>query len=412
VVKDVDVMPVEELVVWSGMAGAILMLCLVAVADLLVQRSVAAVRGLMFILMMGGASVWASGLPQILMPGLDPLADLVLKASFGPLAGALALNYLGVWLGAGQDEPKTRRILLFFTLLCGFVGLALACVAMFSKVWAPAHILGVSTFCYLGSVVVALLVSLRVANLGDRLARWMTLACVWLILMVIGLSAKMMGIAGLGIKVWAVTAFATELYFLIVIALTILRTREVRRLRLLAQGLAPQELNVQIPQGAQLIPKVADAMWRAERLERDCVVAAIVVRNLYDVGEDLGHGEENQVLAVLAARIRRHVGFRNVVGLYHPRCFVVAVSSGQDPRRGKLLAESLLKSLRERVRIGPPDRRFDFWPEVGMGVVELKKHPLEALGAINRAEQLALEDLDVGDLLSRPLALDSIPMVR
>jgi GGDEF domain-containing protein len=384
----------------------------VAVADLLVQRSVAAVRGLMFILMMGGASVWASGLPQILMPGLDPVVDLALKASFGPLAGALALNYLGVWLGAGQDEPKTRRILVFFTLLSGFVGVTLAFVAAFSKVWAPAHILGVSTFSYLGSVVVALLVSLRVANLGDRLARWMTLACVWLILMVIGLSAKMMGIAGLGIKVWAATAFATALYFLIVIALTILRTREVRRLRLLAQGLAPQELNVQIPQGAQLIPKVADAMWRAERLERDCVVAAIVVRNLYDVGEDLGHGEENQVLAVLAARIRRHVGFRNVVGLYHPRCFVVAVSSGQDPRRGKLLAESLLKSLRERVRIGPPDRRFDFWPEVGMGVVELKKHPLEALGAINRAEQLALEDLDVGDLLSRPLALDSIPMVR
>ena len=240
----------------------------------------------------------------------------------------------------------------------------------------------------------------------------MSLACLWLIVMVAGLSAKMMGIAGLGIKAWALTAFATVLYFLIVIALTILRTREIRRLRQLALGVAPQELNIQIPQGAQLIPKVADAMWRAERLERDCVVAAIVVRNLYDVGEDLGHGEENQVLAVLAARIRRHVGFRNVVGLYHPRCFVMAVSSSQDPRRGELLVESLLKSVRERVRIGPPDRRFDFWPEVGMGVVELRKHPLEALAAINRAEQLALEDLDVGDLLSRPLSLDSIPVVR
>ncbi|MEZ5706062.1 MAG: GGDEF domain-containing protein [Burkholderiaceae bacterium] len=405
-------MSVAELVVWSGMAGAILMLCLVAVADLLVQRSVAAVRGLLFILMMGGASVWASGLPHVLMPVLDARADLVVKASFGPLAGALALNYLGVWLGAGRDEPVTRQVLLIFTLLSGAVAVVLAFIAMYSKVWAPAHILGVSSLSYLASVLVSLLVSLRGAKLGDHLARWMSLACLWLIVMVAGLSAKMMGIAGLGIKAWALTAFATVLYFLIVIASTILRTREIRRLRQLALGVAPQELNIQIPQGAQLIPKVADAMWRAERLERDCVVAAIVVRNLYDVGEDLGHGEENQVLAVLAARIRRHVGFRNVVGLYHPRCFVMAVSSSQDPRRGELLVESLLKSVRERVRIGPPDRRFDFWPEVGMGVVELRKHPLEALAAINRAEQLALEDLDVGDLLSRPLSLDSIPVVR
>ncbi|HEY9094688.1 MAG TPA: hypothetical protein VIN35_03015 [Hydrogenophaga sp.] len=405
-------MSVAELVVWSGMAGAILMLCVVAVADLLVQRSVAAVRGLLFILLMGGASVWASGLPHALMPVLDPRADLVIKASFGPLAGALALNYLGVWLGAGRDEPVTRQVLLIFTLLSGAVAVVLAFIAMYSTVWTPAHILGVSSLSYLGSVLVSLLVSLRGAKLGDHLARWMSLACLWLIVMVAGLSAKMMGVAGLGIKTWALTAFATVLYFLIVIALTILRTREIRRLRQLALGVAPQELNIQIPQGAQLIPKVADAMWRAERLERDCVVAAIVVRNLYDVGEDLGHGEENQVLAVLAARIRRHVGFRNVVGLYHPRCFVMAVSSSQDPRRGELLVESLLKSVRERVRIGPPDRRFDFWPEVGMGVVELRKHPLEALAAINRAEQLALEDLDVGDLLSRPLSLDSIPVVR
>ena len=410
--EDVGVMSVAELVVWSGMAGAILMLCLVAVADLLVQRSVAAVRGLLFILLMGGASVWASGLPQALMPLLDPTADLVLKASFGPLAGALALNYLGIWLGAGRDEPVTRQVLLFFTLLSGALAIVLAFVAMNSKVWAPAHILGVSSLSYLGSVFVSLLVSLRGAKMGDHLARWMSLACLSLIVMVTGLSAKMMGVEGLGIKTWALTAFATILYFLIVIALTILRTREIRRLRQLAQGVAPQELNIQIPQGAQLIPKVADAMWRAERLERDCVVAAIVVRNLYDVGEDLGHGEENQVLAVLAARIRRHVGFRNVVGLYHPRCFVMAVSSSQDPRRGELLVESLLKSVRERVRIGPPDRRFDFWPDVGMGVVELRKQPLEALAAINRAEQLALEDLDVGDLLSRPLSLDSIPVVR
>lgn len=405
-------MSVGELVVWSGMAGAILMLCLVAAADLLVQRTVAAVRGLAFILMMGGASVWASGLPQALMPWMDPTTDLVLKASFGPLAGALALSYLGIWLGSGRDEPLINWLLLTGTVAGILVAVGLAFTVVLSDRWSPFHILVVSSASFLISVLAAMLASVRGAMLGDRLARWMALACGWLVLMVAGLNAKQLAVPGLDLFAWVVTAFATASYFLIVIALTIQRTREVKRLRMLAKGLSPQDLNIQMPQGAQLIPRVADAMWRSERLERDCVVAAIVVRNLYEVGQDLGHGEESQILAVLAARIRRQVGFRNVVGLYHPRCFVLAVSSGQDPRRGELLVDLLLKSIRERVRVGVPERRFDFWPEVGIGVVDLKNTPLEALAAINKAEQLALEDLDVGDLLSRPLALDSLPMAR
>jgi GGDEF domain-containing protein len=407
-----ETMSVNELVVWSGMAGAILMLVLVAAADLVVQRSLAAARGLAFIVMMGGASVWASGLLQTLMPGLDATTNLVLQASFGPLAGALALNYLGVWLGEGRDESMTRWVLLVCTLVGVTVALTLAYLTVFSALLTPNQTLVISSTSYVGSVIVALLISLRGANLGDRLARWMAVACCWLIVMVTGLSAKMLAVPGLGLKTWALTALATVLYFLIVIALTILRTREVRRLRLLAKGLEQPDVNIQMPQGAHLIPKVADAIWRSDRLERDCVVAAVVVRNLYETGEELGHGVESQILAVLAARIRRQVGFRNVVGLYHPRCFVMAVSSGQDPRRGVLVVDVLLKSVKDPIRVGPPERRFDFWPDVGVGVVDLRKTHLEPLAAINRAEQLALEDLDMGDLLSRPLALDSLPMAH
>lgn len=121
------------------------------------------------------------------------------------------------------------------------------------------------------------------------------------------------------------------------------------------------------------------------------MVAALVVRNLYELGEQAGQGFEARILAVLAARVRRQVGFRNVVGLYHPRCFVLAVSSGQDPRRGELLVETLLQSLCERVSVGSTDQHFDFWPLVGVGVVDVTHSPMDALAAIDRAEQLALD---------------------
>ena len=399
-----------ELVVWAGMTGAIALLCLVAIADCLAQRTLAAARGLAFLVTMGGSAVVLSGLVEQMMPGLDPAATLPLRAAIGPFSGALALTYLGVWLGAGQDEPLTRWIVLIASLILVVVGCALA---VFGGRAGETVTMTASALLTLSMVPVALFVSARGAWLGDALARWMVVACASLGVSVAGLYARSLAVPGLGLPFWSATAFATVAYFLIVIALTIQRNREVRQLRRLANGLSTQSFDIAMPQGSQLLPKVAEAMWRSQRLERPCVVAAIAVRNLYELGDELGHGVEAQILAVLAARIRRHVGFRNVVGLYHPRCFVLAVSPGQDPRRGELLVETLLRSVRERVRVGPPGQRFDFWPSVGMGVVEATQSagqpPIDALSAINRAEQLALEDQVIDEMLSRPLDLDTLP---
>jgi GGDEF domain-containing protein len=399
-----------ELVVWAGMAGAIALLCLVAIADCFVQRSVSAARGLAFVLMTGGAALLLSGLPEQVFPSMDLAAILPLKVAIWPLSGALALNYLGVWLGSSQDDPLTR-----WTVFLGCAGLlvASAVLAMAAETLDPWTVLSWSNAVTMAMVLVALCVSARGAMMGDALARWMVVACAFLGLAVMGLYGKSLAIPGWGLLVWTGTAIATVAHFLIVIVLTIQRNREVRRLRQLAKGLVAQNLDIPIPQGSQLIPRVADAIWRSRRLERPCVVAAIAVRNLYELGDELGHTVEAQILAVLAARIRRHVGFRNVVGLYHPRCFVLAVSPGQDPHRGVLLVESLLRSIRERVRVGPPDHRFDFWPAVGMGVVDVvhsvKQSPMDALTAINRAEHLALEDQVLGDMMSRSLDFDTLP---
>ncbi|QCB48333.1 hypothetical protein [Hydrogenophaga sp. PAMC20947] len=384
-------MSVAELVVWAGMAGAVGVLCLVALGDWLVQRTADTARGLAFISMMGGASVLMSGLPEQVWPLLDPLALLSLKATLGPMSGALALGYLGAWLEAGRSETWIRRALWLgsFLLVLGSVGLAMAAVLTGGR--HAFQVLAVSGAMTLLMVVLALVVSVRGAMLGDRLARWMVVACACLGASVVGLYAKGLGVSGPGVFLWFCTALFSVAYFLIVIALTIQRNREVRRLRHLAAGLSAQDYAIPMPQGSLLIPRVAEAMWRSHRLERPCVVAALVVRNLYELGDQVEQGFEAQILAVLAARVRRHVGFRNVVGLYHPRCFILAVSSSQDPRRGELLVEALLQSVCERVRVGSTDQHFNFWPNVAVGVVDVTHSPVDALAAIDRAEQLALE---------------------
>jgi GGDEF domain-containing protein len=200
-----------------------------------------------------------------------------------------------------------------------------------------------------------------------------------------------MQVTGLGVPMWALTAACTVGYFLIVIALTLQRNRELRKLRRLARSPEHPGWGVDMPVGSQLIPHVDDALWRSARFGRDCVVAAISVSNLYELGEVAGPGVDQQILVALSARIRRIVGFRNVVGLYHPRCFILVVSAVQDPRRGQLLASTLLQVLRKAVTVGTEQNRHVFEPSIGIGLVRMVGANGDALGAINSAEQLAME---------------------
>jgi GGDEF domain-containing protein len=120
-------------------------------------------------------------------------------------------------------------------------------------------------------------------------------------------------------------------------------------------------------------------------------VVCLYLRNLYQLGDSAGHGVENQILAAMAARIRRAAGFRSVVGLYHPRCFVV-VTSSEDPSR--IVNTSV---VRLRALIAQPlsvvdryDARHDFIPHLGVGVVTVDPASADPLEALNEAERQAL----------------------
>ena len=377
-----------ELAIWSGMAGALFLLSIVAAADLVASRSVPAARGLAFIVLTGGSSTLLSGLPEMLIPALGAEVLLPLKASFGPLSGALALTYLGVWLGSAHDDQ-----LIDWIVSGGSVGLVLAAVilaaiALLGDVMEPVSVIAAAATVNAVSVLCAGIVAFRGATLGDKPARWMVVACVCLAGMVGGLYATAMHATGPGI--WVITAVCTIFHFLIVIALTLQRNRELRKLSREAKSLVQPPLGGDMALGSRLVPHVEDALWRSARFGRECVVAAISVPNLYELVQVAGAGVDQQILVALMARIRRIVGFRNVVGLYHPRCFILVVSAVQDPRRGELLATRLLSDLRKPVRVGEEQRPHLFQPSIGIGLIRIKGRDSDAMAAMNRAEQLAL----------------------
>ena len=379
-----------ETLVWSSMTGVLLTVAAVATVNMLVHRNKNAVRGWLSAVLTASACIILTCVPAAVWPSWRELHLLPLQAVLGPLCGALLLSYLGYWSGVGRDDR----------LVCWLMGPGAILVAIGAwglLLWTfmggtADRILPATFLVNSAAVLMGGLVAVRSVTLGDQLARWMVLACVSLAQMTAGLYAKVLALS-MPMGYWILTAVAAVVFFLAAAFLVHVRYLMARRLLRQALGHALPGDPVALPRGSQLVQQVDDAIWRSARMERPCVVAAIVLPNLYAHGQVAAAEAEADILLRLAARIRQVVGFRNVVGLLHQRCFVLAVSAVQDPQRGKLVSSRLLQELRMSVPLAADPLALPFQPDLGVGVVEVPSDArgVEALPVLNLAEQLALE---------------------
>ena len=386
--------PVEtsELMVWSCMLGGLLTLATVALADVLMNRSVASWRGLVFVLMLGSCAILMTSLPALWFPELPASVLLTLKASMGPLCGALSLIYLGLWLGAAAEDR-----IVYYSLAWGAT--VLVGTAVLLAFWAlnyegpnPGQVIQVAAGFSGGAMLLALGVSVRAHVLGDELARWMVVACFFLAGMILGLYTYTLHPSWFGWEGMALTAFCTVAHFLLATALAVRRNRQNRRLlRLagLAQGADPA---TGLPTGSVLLSKVDDTFWRAARQQGQCTVVCLHLHNLYELGESAGHRVDQQILTSITARIRRAVGFRCVVGLYHPRCFVVVISGIKHEELVERTVLRLRMVLSKPLSVVGLDEAFHtFMPRYGMGVVTVNAGSADPVAVVDEAERKSWE---------------------
>jgi GGDEF domain-containing protein len=381
-------MQANEMAIWSAMAGVLLTLAVVATMDVASRPTLASARLWVSLWLTGWICVLMTGLPEALWPSWRSIHWLPMKATLGPLCGVLAMTYLGHWSGLSREDRLVNWMMGpgAFVLLAGtFVLLGLVFFGASSG-----EVLPLTGALNSLAVVMGVVIAVRSVTLGDELARWMVLACLCLAQMTAGLYGKGLGM-DMGNLYWGLTAAATVGYFITVAVLVRLRSRQFRRLRRQIEGRSPVLDSAGLPRGAQVIARVEEALWRSARMDRPCLVAAVSLSNLYACGD---HPDaESEILVTLAARIRQVVGFRNVVGLYHQRCFVLAVSAVQDPQRAELVVSRLLRELRMSVHLGPDPKSLPFQPEVAIGVVRVAAHTGDdmAIPITNLAEQLALQ---------------------
>jgi GGDEF domain-containing protein len=384
-------MDTSEIVVWSAMLGGLLTLAVAFLADVLMNRNDSAWRGLAFVVLTGSSSLMATGLPELLFPQMPTIVAQILKSCLGPLSGALALSYLGLWLGeSGEDWVVKAAVrwgppaLVASTVLLILTTLGQSDVETRRMVALSAPINGMA-------VLLATVASVRAARLGDELARWMVLACFFLAVMVGGLYVHELLLAQLGLATLSFIAFSCVAFFLVVTAVGLRRSRQIRQLRRLSGLSQGVDAATGLPKGSVLLTKVDDAFWRSARLRRECTVICLHLRNLYELAEIAGHTTDQQILSILAARMRRAVGFRNVVGLYHPRCFVVVISAVKQAEMVDRLVVRLRYVMDSPLTVvGLEGGHYSFTPRYGLGIVTVSAISADPVTIIDQAERLAL----------------------
>ncbi len=374
------------------MLGGLLTLTSLSLADLLLNRKLGSLRNLLFVVIAGTSCVVMTGLPEALWPQLSMKLLQVLKGSLGPLAGALALYYLGIWMGGSREDRTVGRITTWGAGALFLAASVLAVLVARTPSEDFAQLLLATAVVNMAAAVLGLIATLRAATLGDPLARWMVLACLLLAGLVTGLYLRGLNVPGFGLGTWIVTAVLTVLYFLACSVLVFVRNRQQRQLTRLSRLQVGADPATGLPTGSVLLSEVEHAFWRTARLHGNCTVVCLHLGNLYELGQAAGHGVEHQILAAMAARIRRAAGFRCVVGLYHPRCFVVVISTdAHDSFVNETVAHLRSTVGRALMVVGRDQSRHDFTPQLGVGIVTLTR-PAEAvpLDVLNEAERQAL----------------------
>jgi hypothetical protein len=395
-----------ELSIWAAMLGALLTFFGAALADAIRSPTTAAWRALGFILLTGGSAVVMSGWVEQVAGIQNAALLLPAKVTLGPLSGALALLYLGIWFGKLAQDTLLDRLIHWGSVAQCLVAMALL-VGITLYPMQGQLFLKMAFSVNLLSVLMALMAAVRSMKIGDRLAAAMVVACVCLGVMVIGLYSKGLGWASSNV-LWALTALCATTYFLITTVLTIQRNRQRRLIVKMSEGIAKTDEITGLPVGGTLLSKIDDAIWRSVRMECECAVMAVWVENLFIYNDAIDSSIEHEIRHILAARIGRAIGFRHVLGLQQSRCFVAGISGISHQQRVNKKSSDLALNLQSMMQVGVMlGQARVYEPRIGIGLVFVGLgHMTDPLSAMDQAQALAKKALREP---SRVLSEEALP---
>lgn len=369
--------------VWGMALGAIGVVTLGRVVDLVARPSLSRLRAVSYHLSVFLLVLVLSGLLPHAHP-VSPARLHVLQVLAGPLCVGLSNFWIHGWLRAAQ-----RDRLMALGLRASAVALPLAAVAALSFLPRAQQLPAAAAISLLGGGL-TLWLTVRGWLMGDRMALAMALGCLLTLPAIAGLYALAMHLLPPRLGTQAALALCAAASN----ALTgvVLWRRDLHAWLASRRGTQAAAVDpvTRLANGRSLVHRLVRVLQRRERTGRDGAVLAVMVFDLERVTALAGAAGTNEMWVTLAARIQRQLGVVNPVGRYWDRCFVALVETIPSLPWLRTVGLRVASKVRHPIEVtGLGGQPVQVWPDVGVGVVHLPPGPLQPEDVLHAAQALA-----------------------
>ena len=365
--------------------GAMALVVLLALADCAYSRTRASLQSLTYLT--GSFLFFAllSGLSGVVAAALwsTPAAPVrIAQILIGPLCAVMGSWWISQWLSAHKRDRFGKNV-LYAATLTGLVG---GVLCLFLR---PEWALQASAALTMVNLSVALLISVRAAQSGDKLAWGLALSCALALPTQIGLYSMALGNTRLPLLMQAGVAFVGLLSMVITARMLWLRNHHARQIS--GDDSAQRDPITRLYSSVTLVRKIITAQERRQRTRRDGALMAVVLFEPERLLKQVGQFGMNDIYIQLARRMQRHTGVVNPAGRYYDRCFVVLIESMQSPRWMRTLGLRVASGLRQPLDVTSLEgERMKITLDIGVGMVHLSSRAEDVDQLLHEVQRVAV----------------------
>ena len=353
-------MSTSQLLIWSATVGAIGLVVLLAAIDSAFNRTRASLQTLVYLLFYWLFISLLSGLALAVWPPIAPIVPTA-QVLMGPLGAAMGSYGCSQWLSAHKRDRLMKVSLQAATWICLLGGPL--CLLLVPHWRLPA-----SAVLSVMNMSVALWLSVRAAQLGDRLAWGLGLGCALSLPVQVGLYGMALGGNQLSLGLQAGIAVLALLSVLVTGVILWLRNRHAQRLS--QAHLSQRDPITHLYSSMVMVQKLINAQRRRVRTRRDGALMAVLLFEPERLLTQVGQVGLNDIYIQMAHRMRRHTGVVNPAGRYYDRCFVVLVETLHSPRWIRTLGLRVASSLRRPLEVTSlAGERITITVDIAVGIV-------------------------------------------
>lgn len=368
-----------ELLLWSAAVGAMGLVVLLALIDVVYSRTQAAMRALVYL---GGCWVFValfSGLAAAWPEAAPPLAIAQILA--GPICSAFGSYWCNVWLSAQKRDRLMKTSLLGMTAVC--IAGGPLCLLL-----EPAWRLPASATISMATLGVSLWLSVRAAQFGDKMAWGLAAGCALTMPMELGLYAMVLESQRPSLVFQAGVAAVGVLSFVVMAVMLGQRNQHTRKLKQVPTSL--RDPVTRLHNSTVIVQKIIHAQERRTRNRRDGALMAVLIFEPERLLAQVGQAGLNDVYVELSRRMLRHTGLVNPAGRYYDRCLVVLIETLHSPRWIRTLGLRVASSLRKPIEVMSLNgERIEVKADIGVGIVHMAAAEKNVVHLLHEVESIA-----------------------